>query len=234
MKKLVIFAFFIVAFLTADSIIAQGTAFTLKSGLSLNTQRWTGLGSRSILLKPHYLLSIESLDLEDKNSFFLQAGYHQRGTAFRFGRGVNPGTGVAFGSTSRNVEFHNISLSAGVKTKKQLKENLKSTVFFGLRGEYTANTKFEIYEPLEGGTRKMNWGVDAGMGLEWMFAEHMGAVVEFRISPDVSRQIFVPAYNGLVNPYTGDTYSTQEQNIRNVSFELSVGLRFLRRVVYYE
>lgn len=234
MKRIVYFVCFIASFFISHSIFAQGTAFTIKSGLSLNTQRWTGLGSRSVMMKPHYLLSIESLDIEDKYSFFFQAGYHQRGTAFRFASGINPGTGISFGSTTRNVEFHNISLSAGVKSKKQLKENLKSNVFFGLRGEYTVKTKFEIYEPLKDGTRKINWGIDAGMGLEWMFAEHMGAIVEFRISPDVSRQIFVPVYHGLTDPFTGNTYSTQEQNIRNVSFELSVGLRFLRKVVYYE
>jgi hypothetical protein len=212
-------------------IHAQGTAFGLKSGLSVGTQNWSSFGNNSPLFKPHYLFSIESLDVEDRFSFYLETGYHTRGTAYRF---VGSSPGFSFQNVSRNIEFRNISLSGGLKSKKDFKNNMKSYVLFALRGEYTSGVNFEVFEIFEPGTRPFVYGITAGAGFEWAFTEHVGGVIEFRVSPDIARQIFVPSYQGLTDGFTGEVYNTREQNVRNVSFELSVGLRFLRKVVYLD
>jgi hypothetical protein len=211
--------------------LAQGSAFGLKSGLSVGTQNWSSFGNNSPLLKPHYLLSLESLDIEDRFSFYLEAGYHTRGTAYRF---VGSSPGFSFQNVSRNIEFRNFSLSGGLKSKKDFKHNMKSYVLFALRGEYTSGVNFEVFEIFEPGTRAFVYGITAGAGIEWAFTEYVGGVIEFRISPDIARQIFVPSYQGLTDGFTGEVYNTREQNVRNVSFELSVGLRFLRKVVYID
>lgn len=228
MKKLVLPIICILFFGT--SALSQGSAFGLKSGLSMGMQNWSQFGQNSPLFKPHFAASIETLDLEaDKFAFYLEAGYHTRGSAYRFA-----GSNSIFNTTSRNMEFRNVSLSGGVKSKKAFKGDLKSYILFALRAEYTTGVNFEIYEFFQEGTRLFNYGVTIGAGLEWMFSDLVGGVLELRVSPDISRQIFVPSYQGLTNEFTGELFNTPEQNVRNVSVELSVGFRFLRKVEYVD
>lgn len=226
-----IYLIFVLVLFSAFSVKAQGTGFGLKSGLSMGMQNWTSFSNNSPLFKPHFLASIESLDIEDRFSFYLETGYHTRGTSYRF---IGGGPGIAFNTTSRNIEFRNISLSGGVKSKKAFRGDIKSYILFALRAEYTTGVDFQVFEYFQQGTRLFNYGVTVGAGIEWMFSEHVGGVIEFRVSPDISRQIFVPSYQGLTNEITGELFNTQEQNVRNVSIELSFGFRFLRKVVYLD
>jgi hypothetical protein len=49
----------------------------------------------------------------------------------------------------------------------------------------------------------------------------------------LSLQYFRPAFPAF-DPYQRINYTVPEQGIRNVSFELSIGFRFLRKIEYVE
>ncbi|MBK7429295.1 MAG: hypothetical protein IPI60_20815 [Saprospiraceae bacterium] len=59
----------------------------------------------------------------------------------------------------------------------------------------------------------------------------MGIILELQVQPDFSRQVFIPTTRWN-NPYNGQIQQLPEQNIRNLSVELSVGFRLLREIVY--
>ena len=82
--------------------------------------------------------------------------------------------------------------------------------------------------------RRWNYGIIAGGGIEFMFSELVGGLVELTINPDLSQQYFQNAftYNSNINGQQQRTIG--ERRIRNVSIELSVGFRFLRIVEYVD
>lgn len=120
--------------------------------------------------------------------------------------------------------------------------NTRYFYFVGLRGDYTYSTNIDelnsqnscnraLY-PLMGGVQRWMAGFSVGGGLEFQFAELVGAQIQLSINPDVTnqyRQGPIPNVIDYCNP--GFSYAVPEQRVRNTTVELTVGLRLLRKVI---
>ncbi len=222
---------------------AQSTVFTFLGGLSGGNQKWDNFSNQAMLFKYHGALRIENLSNErDYASVFAQIGYHVRGSRQRF-RFLFQGGGIS--NSAINYEFNNLALILAAKSKRDFGEKHKFYYYGGLRGEYTLNTNlsrlsqvnqfFTIYYPSDGFVRKWNAGVSGGAGLELNLRELVGATIEFSIHPDFTRQYQQPAIPNVIDPNNpGVPITVSAREIRNFSFELSVGLRLIRKVVYVD
>lgn len=231
----------------------QGTFYGLKGGMTIANQQWNTF-ERDPLIGYHAILSAESAPADDKFSLFGQLGYHLKGSAIRrslFGNPFNAGF-VAF--PTQRFEFHNLSLSVGAKQVIAQVGNSDVYYLFGIRGDYTLSTNLDEYErfselnqippgiyPLNVyfsenqilGIRRFNYGFLAGGGLNFPFSEYVEGILEFTVNPDFSLQYQQPSIDNVRNPINGQNTTIQERKIRNLTFELTVGARFLRKVEYY-
>lgn len=238
--------FTLLTFLCAATIaLAQSdtkaTAFVFKGGLSLGTQKWDNSFERQPLFAYHGALAIESADVySDKYALFAQAGYHVRGSATRFRFNVIGGGANTF---RQNFEFHNAVLILGAKQKKALTDRARYYYFAGLRGEYNiSNNLDELREgldgrflntyPSSGGVNDLVGGVSLGGGIEFDFAELIGGVVELAVHPDFTYQYNSPPFPNVTDPFTGQPTTLPQRQIRNVTIELSVGIKLVRKVIY--
>jgi hypothetical protein len=247
MKRLLIFLL-LISSLFIQTTAAQGYAFGVKGGLAVGQQAWSSGGSatNNLLFKYHGAAFIESVSASDKGQsvLFAQLGYHLRGSAFRYRSGLayDPnGTPVKIGGFKQEFIFKNIGLILGAKRRGVLgKERAFYTV--GIRGEYTVGTNLEDTPqnpfyistyPEKDYVRKLQYGLSLSGGYEFPFSELVGGFVEFAIHPDLSRQYFrgeYPAYDGFLR----QNVTVPTQAIRNISFELSIGFRFLRKIEYVD
>lgn len=233
---------------------AQGTFFGVKGGMTIGVQQWNSF-DRDPLIGYHGIFSMESVPYEGKWSLFAQAGYHLKGSAIRRSLFGNPFNSSFVSFPAQRFEFHNISLSIGAK---QVIGNLGSSniyYLFGIRGDYTLDTNLDEYQrfaerngiaatiyPLDVyftsetllGVRRLNYGFIAGGGLNFPFSEYVEGLIEFTVNPDFSLQYEQPAIPNVIDPITGQTRTLQERKIRNLTFEITVGARFLRKVEYID
>lgn len=226
------------------SSYAQSTAFGLKGGMTLGIQKWNSF-DRDPLVKYHGIVFVESGDETSQFAIFAQAGYHQKGSAIRNRNFFNPINGDIYRPPAQQFIFKNISLTLGAKRKYDISEASKAYYLFGLRGDYTLGTNLDEYKELNefnGGlffpddffVRKWNYGVTLGGGLEVAFGELVGALLEFTVNPDFSQQYRQPAIPNVRDPFTGQSRTIPERTIRNITFEISAGFRFLRKVEYID
>ena len=89
----------------------------------------------------------------------------------------------------------------------------------------------QVYEGLE---NKFLFGVLFGGGYELPFGKYVSGMLEFSVSPDFSKQIYLPPQATGFTDQSGNEIILREQNVSNVSFEISLGLRFLREITYYD
>lgn len=233
---------------------SQGTFYGLKGGLTIANQQWNAF-DRDPLIAYHAILSAESAPADDKFSLFAQLGYHLKGSAIRrslFGNPFNAGF-VSF--PTQRFEFHNLSLSVGAKQVITQVGNSNVYYLFGIRGDYTISTNLDEYErfselnqipqgiyPLNVyfsenqilGVRRFNYGFLAGGGLNFPFSEYVEGIIEFTVNPDFSLQYQQPSIDNVRNPINGQNTTIQERKIRNLTFELTVGARFLRKIEYID
>ena len=247
MKRLSIFLFFISTVFVQTST-AQGYAFGIKGGLAVGQQAWSSGGSatNNLLFKYHGAAFIESVSAVDKGQsvLFAQLGYHLRGSAFRYRSDLayDPsGTPVKISGFTQEFIFKNIGLILGAKRRGVL-GNERAFYTVGIRGEYTVGTNLEDTPqnpfyistyPQKDYVRNFQYGLTLSGGYEFPFSELAGCFVEFSIHPDLSRQYFrgeYPAYDGFLR----QNVIVPTQAIRNISFELSIGFRFLRKVEYVD
>lgn len=241
-------------FLLSYQSWGQGTYYGLKGGLTIANQQWNTF-DRDPLIGYHAILSAESAPADDKFSLFAQLGYHLKGSAIRrslFGNPFNAGF-VSF--PTQRFEFHNLSLSIGAKQVITQVGNSGVYYLFGIRGDYTLSTNLDEYErfselnqipqgiyPLNVyfsenqilGVRRFNYGFLAGGGLNFPFSEYVEGIIEFTVNPDFSLQYQQPSIANVRNPINGQNTTIQERKIRNLTFELTVGARFLRKVEYID
>lgn len=222
---------------------AQSTAFVFNGGLSVGFQKWDNSFGRQPLYKYHAALAIESVNNENDNgSIFAQFGYHVRGSATRF-RFFFQGSG-GIDTYTEEFQFRNLSLILGAKQKFPLGESAKYFYYGGVRGDYTLNTNIDelaaaqaypIFYPFIGSMRRWMVGVSLGGGLELPFSELVGGQLTLSVHPDFTYQYNQPSINNVINPFDptgGSRITIPERRIRNVTIELSLGLRLLRKVVY--
>ena len=247
MKRLPIFLFFM-SIISFQIATAQGYAFGVKGGLAIGQQSWNtgGASSNNLLFKYQGAVFIESLSEADKGQsvLFAQLGYHLRGSAFRYRSGVafEPGTTtpIKIDAFKEEFIFKNIGLILGAK-RRGIKGNEHLFYSVGLRGEYTVGTNlgsarnvifYETY-PQKEFVRKLQFGLTLTGGYEFPLSELVGGMVEFSIHPDLTRQYFRPEFQGY-DPYSRQYVTVSAQAIRNISFEVSFGFRFLRKVEYMD
>ena len=232
---------------------AQSYAFGLKGGLTVGTQKWDSSFEREPLLRQHVIAFIESAEEEEPFALFAQAGYHVKGSAIRTFRGVYTqidGTQVDVPANSTPFLFNNISLTLGAKQKFDFSGEKKLYYLFGIRGDYTVSTKLRpdnlsasasllygnIY-PFEEFVNRFNYGATIGGGIELPFAALTGMMLELSVNPDFSFQYNQPEIRNVINPNPfGGTNRVDipERQIVNLTFELSLGFRFINKVVYID
>lgn len=218
---------------------AQTFIFGPKLGPSLSFQQWNGV-QREALLTGHAAAFIETYNEGDPSSLFASFGYHQRGTAER-GFATNVFANETYRRTLK-YKFHNLSLMLGAKRILNLEAKAKPFYTIGVRAEYTLKTNLDrfddspyvLYFPNNFFVNKFNYGVSAGGGFQYQLSELVGGTVELTISPDVSKQYEQQQIPDVIDPRGGNTRTLQEQNVRNMTVEVSFSLRFLRKVIYYD
>ena len=226
------------------SLGAQGFYFGLKGGPSLGIQQWNSF-EQDPLLAYHVDAFIESNE-EDAQAFsvFAQLGYHVKGSALRNQRAFLPGNEV-FRIPTREFQFRNAVLTLAGKKRLNFDGNFVPFYAFGVRGEYTINTNLDEYEeanrlfnnfyPTDIFVNRFQYGVYLAAGLELALGEAAGATVELSVNPDFSRQYFQQPLGNIIDPFRpGQTRSVPERSIRNITFELSVGIRLLRQIEYID
>ncbi len=228
---------------------AQGSfAWGIKGGLAIGNQRFNdgGTFNNGLLFKYHGDLYIENAPEDATSVIYAQAGLHVRGHARRFQRGIffDPVSQLPreVPGFTQEFLFNNVGLILGFKRRGVLgKERAFYTI--GLRGEYTVNTNlsssvssiYSLYFPTSEFVNKLNYGVSLSGGYEFPFSDLFGGFVEFSVHPDISRQYFQQAIPLNITDIFGNRITgIPEQSIRNLSFELTIGVRFLRKVEYVE
>lgn len=225
-------------------VASQSYAFGVKGGLTIGLQQWDGF-ERDPLFKYHGIAFIESAPEDNKFAVFAQAGYHPRGSAIRGGYYSNPfNSGQLERAPTQEFIFRNIGLTLGGKQKYDLGSgNGKVYYLIGVRGEYTFSTNLKEYEdvnrifpiyPYPELVNEFNYGVTAGGGFELNLSEFISGLLEFTVSPDFSRQYVQPPIVNVRDPFTGQNRTISETIIRNISFEVSLGFRFLRKIEYID
>jgi len=217
-----------------------GFHFGIKAGPTLANQTWNQ-GERSGLFTYHGNLFVESRDPNDRGSLYAQLGLHNRGSSFGF-------TVIGGGNTQLGYEFQNVSLQAGIKKNVASSLNMQPYYFAGIRGEYQlSNNLREIIESRCTGSFLVNcaffpdpvfindftYGITIGGGLYLSETKYFSPSLEFAFSPDLSFQYQQPSLGNIPDPQ-GGTQTIGERQIRNVSFEISLVIRFLREVIYEE
>lgn len=229
---------------------AQSTAFVLGGGSSIGTQKWGNSFDRQPLFAWHGTLGIETVNNDDdRSSLFLQLGYHVKGSAVRY---WNIQTGGNYFRASEKFKFNNLSLILGAKQKKPLGSGKSKYFYFGgIRADYTVSTNldelsaknqqsnfyaYSIY-PFEGFVKKFVGGVSVGGGIQLPLTELIGAELKFSLHPDFTYQYNQPPIPNVIiyDPTRpGQSVTIEQRQIRNTTLELSLCLRFLRKVVYEE
>jgi len=213
---------------------AQSFHFGPKAGGTIAIQQWNNL-ERDPLFAYHGAVFIETLDPEDEGSLYAQIGYHKRGS------GVRVFDFLSSFSANQNFQFNNLVLALGTKRRINRSESKVFFYNFGLRGEYTINTNLDEYErfnslfyPRDAFVRKFNYGLSFGGGIEFGNSKFAVPFLELTISPDISLQYQQNALPNIINPYNGQNTTLPERSIRNLTLELTFGMKFLREVIYVD
>ena len=234
MKRLLIALFLPLFLLTPEKAEAQRDyAFGFKGGPSLCYQLWS-TRQQQVMIKYHFAAFMESAPKDNKNAIYAQFGYHIRGSANRQGSYYNGTTGQEVPARTYTNEWKNLAFVVGGKQKFDVSHDKWMYYLLGIRMDYNIDTELEYYDAWAHGTNTITWGLDIGGGFEYHFSDLVGGIVELRVSPDFGKQLYLPPGTGWTNPHTGQPTTYPEQNVYNLTVELSVGLRFIRRVIYID
>lgn len=229
----------IVIFLFSLTSDAQSFIFGPKVGPLVGVQQWDGV-QRGPLVAGHVAVFIESYREDDPSSLYAQIGLHQRGSAER-DLVINRSIGDLV-RQNLSYKFSNISLQLGAKRLLKMESKAKPFYTMGIRAEYTVktnldqfdNSQFAAYFPNNAFVNKFNYGISGGGGFQYQFGDLVGGTVELTISPDISKQYERPPVPNVINPRNvGSSITLRQQEVRNISLEIGVSLRLLRKVEYY-
>ncbi len=239
----IVLAFIISGLLVSGEVYSQdeenaaGFFFGPKIGLSVATQNWNG-AERRPLFNNHLALFIESLDPDLAGSLFAQIGYHSRGSSLA----VNNILSGTF--SNRGFIYKNLSFMAGAKKRFHEGEKGRAYYLFGVRAEYNLHNNLRelqsefalgasaLFYPLEEFVNKVTYGLTIGGGLEFWSSKFFQPAIEFNFSPDINFQYRDGPFDRVINPFNGQPQNIPERSIRNVTFEVTLVLRFLREVIY--
>ena len=226
MKKYILILFFGVGlFYSSQAQYYYG----IKGGIGLNMQKWNSF-ERDILFTPLVDLYVESHD-DPVNKMYGSLGFHTRGSAVR-----------GFGFQSFNsYRFNNISLEGGFKQMLSVTKKYNPYYMVAGRLEYTVSTnlggnstQFSVLNLVDDNfVNKFNYGLTIGGGFEFNWDDTKVIFIEASINPDASKQYDQPSTAVITNPNPSPfnpstTITIRPQEVRNVSLELKVGIKFLR------
>jgi len=219
------------AFFLIKGLNGQSFYFGPKGGLGLNIQQWNSF-EREPLFTPFGDLFIESYAEDSPSSLYAQLGYHIRGSSLRF---------VGFGGTSSSsFKFNNLVFVAGAKRILDMDKKLRPYYIVGVRGEYNLGTNLDDYldsgsafYPIDFYVNNFVYGFTVGGGFDFDIGELYGGFIEFAVNPDVARQYDQPPIPNVISPFNGRPINIPAREIRNLSIEVTFGMRFLRKVEYY-
>lgn len=241
------YLFTITLLIGCQVVDAQSFAFGVKGGLTIGTQQWGNSFERDALFRYHGIAFIETLPDGNDFAILAQAGYHVKGSSIRTNFFTTAGDRRQLVTP---FEFNNISLTLGGKKKYDVgRGNMRLFYMFGVRGEYTVRTNLgpqdliednpylaRIY-PFEGFVNKFTYGATVGGGVEVPLGDLVGMSLEFTVNPDFSNQYNQPQIDNVIDPNpnaTRPTFTIPERQIRNLTFEVTAGFRFLRIVEYID
>lgn len=238
-KNIVIYVFLVLSYtiFTIHHMKGQSFWFGAKGGGAMNYQSWGEGLTQGINRDPLFSLNadvfIESFDEFNKGSLYGQFGYHTRGSSIRF---------VSFNNlfaTQQGFKFNNLVLEVGARKVISIDKSIFPYYHVGLRGEYTVSTNLDDYRifnnlfyPIDDFVRKINYGVSFGGGFIKPITELSDIFLDINISPDLSFQYEQPPLQNVIDPFTLQRISLPLRQVRNLSLELKIGIRFLRRVIY--
>jgi len=225
----------IIAIVIGNSLFAQdsgGFIFGVKGGSTLGFQTRNGSQPQSPLFGYNGSFFLETLPQNNKYSLYAELGYHMRGNMVKYQGYLNDNGTYYPGSRYKHV-FNNVALSLGAKQFFASGNNFWYYLL-GIRGEYTVGTRLDLFTAWDEGLRRINYGVDLGGGFKFPISELVGGLIEFKLSPDFSRQVYLPPIKIGYRLPDGTTAPLAEQNIRNISLELTVGFYFIRKVEYVD
>ena len=212
----------------------QGTVFIPKVGVVGGVSNFSNFQSLP-LISYHASLAFEGYEEGAKNSFFGQIGIHNRGSNVRV---LVPAGAITSLDRRQNIRLSNISGQAGLKNRISSQSSKRPYYSFGLRLEYTLSNNFESFEelagilPLEPFINRWNYGASLAFGYEFEFSELFGGIIEASLHPDLSFQYNQQESISIIAPINGQTVTLPRRQVRNVTFEISFGLRLINKVVY--
>jgi len=222
-----------VCLFTSISVYSQSFWFGPKGVVSFNIQNWDGF-QRQPFLSFNGDVFIETEDEFSRSSFYAQLGIHTRGSSTR----VNFFNG---GAQNQSFRFNNLVFEAGAKQKLTSEPNSGPYYILAARAEYTMSTNLSefvrfnsAFYPIDDFVRKFNYGATVGGGWEFEFSELIGGLIEFTINPDLSNQYEQQAIPNVIDPFTNQPITLRERRVRNLTFEVKFGLRFMRKVEYID
>jgi hypothetical protein len=227
-------------FASKKIMTAQSYWFGIKGGGAMISQSWgTGFGSSGssdLGFGPCGDIFVESYDEENKGSLYASLGYHSRGSAIQF-------TSITSDFSARQTFlFNTASLELGAKKPFFLGGKFDPYFTVGVRGGYTMNTNLDnylkfnsLYYPSNAFVQKWNYGFSAGGGFESRLSDMIRYFVDVQISPDLSYQYIQPPLFNVPDPWdTSRKINLDERQAKNLSIELKVGIRFLKKVIYVD
>lgn len=226
---------FLLFIILGTSLPGQSKIFGPKGGMSMTFQSWLATRSQP-LFSPHGALYVEGYREGVSTALFAQVGYHTRGSSER----VFVNLGSSSFAEDLNVRFNNISALFGAKRRIKEGNSVKPYYSFGVRIEHTIGNNFEDfidfagYLPVETFINKWNYGATLAFGYEFPFSEFVGGLIEASVSPDLSFQYNQEQDISFVSPVSGQSVTLRRQKVRNVTFELTFGFRFLHKVIYLD
>lgn len=228
-KIALILSLFLVTYLAQG----QGSVFSIMAGPTMSTQTVNGF-SKDPFFRFHLLAVMESSSDISPNAALISLGYHTKGYAINSYGYYNPNTGGESPGSSSAMEFHNLSLSLGIKQRKEVGANFLS-YGFGARLDYNLSADFDpVFSGLQGTQNQFTYGINLDIGFEFPISELVSTTIEFGFSPDLSAQIFIPRQDTGYQNVNGDPVIIQESLLKNVVFEARAGFRFWRKIEYID
>jgi hypothetical protein len=232
---------FILGFLILITQISfsQSFWFGAKGGLAMNNQSWgsggTGLSfGRDPMFSFNGDLFLESYDEEKKGALYAQLGLHTRGSSLRF---------FSFNNSFNSIvkyKFNNLVLELGAKKSLNLGKEFDPYFIMAVRGEYTVGNNLNTFSTFADIVspdyiRNFNYGVTVGGGFEMEMSELSNVFLEFSIQPDLSFQYEQFPIDNIPSPwFPNERINLPLTQVRNLSIEAKVGVKFLRKVEYID
>ncbi len=223
--------YFLITIISIQFLAAQTTGYGLRLGMGISSQKWQGGGNRNPLITNHADFYMDS-ESEKGNIIYGALGYHLRGSSIIFGSFTDLNGNTQRGG-SISMKFHQVGLELGAKRAKAL-DDWKILYGLGIRVEYNLKTQLQEYSDYSDFINKVTAGFTISAAAEKSLSKFLVTGIEARISPDMTRQIFVPQGTLIYDFYSRTLVPGQGQSVKNFGIELSFYIKFLQIVEYIE